>query len=84
MSEGLYLIWSHEHGLWWGEAAFGYVETVREAGRYTKDQAAEITLDHVPAGEEVAVPQEHAMTHDRGAVWGIPDELKNGHCVRDL
>lgn len=69
--------------MWWAPLEVGYVDSVRAAGRYTKADAVRITLDHIPAGEEVAVDQVSAMEHGRGAVWGIPDEAK-GHCVRDL
>ncbi len=74
--DGLYLIWSHEHNQWWGEQECGYVDTVRAAGRYTRTRVAEIVLDHLPAGEEVAVDQVSAMEHGRGAVWGLPDDVK--------
>lgn len=81
MSDDLYLIWSHEHGLWWGPNERGYVESVRAAGRYSRAQVADIVLDHVPAGEEVAVPLVHALSDGRGAVWGIPDELKDARVL---
>ena len=66
----MYLIWTHEHDMWWGPNERGYTSEVAEAGRYTRDQVADIVLDHVPAGEEVAVPEEIAESHGQRAVWG--------------
>lgn len=71
-----FLIWSHEHGKWWGPDERGYVDDVADAGRYRKDHAAELTMYHVPAGEEVPVLETSALSHDRGAVWGIKDPRK--------
>lgn len=57
----LYLIWSHEHGAWWGPNGNGYVNDLRAAGRYTFAEAAEIVVPHIPPGEEVAVNERLAM-----------------------
>lgn len=35
----IYLIWSHEHQLWWGPDGRGYTEKLSEAGRYARIQA---------------------------------------------
>lgn len=45
MGEGLYLIWSMEHGAWWAPGRMGYSETVVGAGRYTRDEARAIVED---------------------------------------
>lgn len=37
-----YLIWSHEHGGWWGPERCGYYQTVRNAGRYSRDEAMKV------------------------------------------
>jgi hypothetical protein len=37
-----YLIWSHQHGKWWGPAWRGYTSSHRDAGRYSKEEAQEI------------------------------------------
>ena len=38
-----YLVWSHEHGAWWGPKNCGYfIETAR-AGRYSREEALEIS-----------------------------------------
>ena len=52
----MYLIWSYEHNAWWGPEGRGYVDTIAEAGRYSFQAAAEITVGHIPPGEEVAIP----------------------------
>jgi hypothetical protein len=41
-SEGRLLIWSEEHGAWWKPGRIGYTRSIREAGRYSFDEAAEI------------------------------------------
>lgn len=35
----LYLIWSHEHGRWWGAGRRGYTRSIAEAGRYNRAEA---------------------------------------------
>jgi len=37
-----YVIWSIEHRAWWRPHGWGYCDTLCEAGRYTKGEAAEI------------------------------------------
>ena len=49
MSEGeVYLIWSHEHGRWWGPARRGYVRKVSQAGRYSRVEALNICAKAIP------------------------------------
>jgi len=43
-----YLIWSNEHGAWWGPARTGYVQRIENAGHYTYDQALEICTEAMP------------------------------------
>ena len=74
MSDGMYLIWTHEHGMWWKPERMGYTTEVEEAGRYSFITVAEIVIDHIPAGEEVAVREQDAVEKGRGAVFGLPDE----------
>ena len=40
--ESKYLIWSNQHGAWWGPNEKGYVQIIDFAGRYTKEQAEAI------------------------------------------
>jgi hypothetical protein len=37
-----FLIWSEEHGAWWRPGRMGYTTSIREAGRYSLDEATEI------------------------------------------
>jgi hypothetical protein len=37
-----FLVWSEEHGAWWRPGRSGYTQSIREAGRYSLDEAAEI------------------------------------------
>ena len=37
-----YLVWSIEHGKWWGVEHSGYTTKREKAGRYTLEDAAEI------------------------------------------
>lgn len=37
-----WLIWSIEHGMWWGENDNGYVQQRNKAGRYTFERAMKI------------------------------------------
>lgn len=37
-----WLIWSNEHGAWWGPQRSGYTTEVNHAGRYTFEEADEI------------------------------------------
>lgn len=43
-----YLIWSHEHGAWWGPHRCGYVPRVSEAGRYSHAEALDICARAIP------------------------------------
>lgn len=44
----VYLIWSVEHGAWWGPARRGYVGQVSQAGRYTGAEATAIAAHAIP------------------------------------
>jgi hypothetical protein len=37
-----YVIWSMEHQAWWRASRFGYVATLAEAGRFSREEAAAI------------------------------------------
>jgi hypothetical protein len=37
-----FLVWSEEHGAWWRPGRAGYTRSIREAGRYSLDEAAAI------------------------------------------
>lgn len=38
-SEKVYLVWSNEHGAWWGHNQCGYNAHVKDAGRYSLEEA---------------------------------------------
>lgn len=54
-----YLIWSDEHKAWWAPDGCGYVQTVREAGRYDAENAARIIANDI-MHEERLVPESQA------------------------
>jgi hypothetical protein len=44
----VYLIWSNEHGLWWGRGSCGYVQSFADAGRYSRVEALKICANEIP------------------------------------
>ena len=55
-----FLIWSEEHGAWWRPGRAGYTRSIREAGRYSLEEAGDIVKKanrYLPAGQfnEVAL-----------------------------
>ena len=38
-----YLIWSNQHGMWWRAARKGYTPELADAGRYSREEAIEIS-----------------------------------------
>lgn len=48
ITQDKYLIWSHEHGGWWGPDRCGYPKRFSHAGRYTREQALQICVDAIP------------------------------------
>ncbi len=42
MGENYYLVWSNEHRAWWGSHETGYVRRLRDAGRYSREDALRI------------------------------------------
>jgi hypothetical protein len=42
MTEKRYVIWSEEHGGWWAGGSWGYTRSLRQAHRYSQEQAAAI------------------------------------------
>jgi hypothetical protein len=51
-SEETYLIWSHEHGAWWGPFGRGYVTRISEAGRYDRRAAMMMCARAIPGTAE--------------------------------
>jgi hypothetical protein len=80
----VYLVWSHEHGGWWGPGRNGYVQKVSDAGRYSRAQALEICCGSVPgtAAQLGAMPELPVRLADVAAIIAAyfetyPIELEN-------
>ena len=62
-----YLIWSHEHKMWWGPGGRGYAVRLSGAGRYFRDQALDICANAVAgamrgnAFNELPVPEDDVL-----------------------
>ena len=60
-----YLIWSHEHGAWWGPHSRGYTYNIAQAGRYTREEAMAICADarvgHTEPYPEIPVREEDVI-----------------------
>jgi hypothetical protein len=56
-----YLIWSIEHGAWWGPNRRGYTQDVRTAGRYSYEVAVDIVEDANVAGVNECLIPEHCI-----------------------
>ena len=53
-----YLVWSNEHGGWWGPGGFGYAPDLRSAGRFTRAQALKICRDALPTAAHIGMISE--------------------------
>ncbi len=60
-----YLIWSFEHGGWWGPNSIGYVAKRSDAGEYTEEDAMAIVAGaNIITINEALVPITHALGED--------------------
>jgi hypothetical protein len=57
-SDNQYLIWSNEHRAWWGPGHCGYTRGLRDAGRYSRDQAIQVCRDAIPTAMHVGTISE--------------------------
>lgn len=75
-----YLIWSHEHGRWWGPFGRGYVQKTAEAGRYSREQALKCCVSAIPGTTHRlrALPELPVRLADIEAMRGI---FSGGHPV---
>jgi len=48
-----YLVWSHEHGAWWGPNGYGYTKGLMTAGRYSRDGALDICRGAIPTAGHI-------------------------------
>ena len=71
MKDQIFVIWSWEHLAWWTPNRCGYTEDLTLAGRYTFDEAADITVGHIPAGEEIAVVEAEALQRGRPRIYSL-------------
>jgi hypothetical protein len=49
----VYLIWSNEHGGWWGPNGCGYSTGLIGAGEYTRDEALRYCRDALPTAAHI-------------------------------
>jgi hypothetical protein len=79
-----YLVFSVEHGSWWGPERCGYVTSIGAAGRYSEAEALDICTNAIPgtsrrlgALPELPVSETHVTwLHQRfrGSLPNIPPE----------
>ena len=80
----LYLVWSHEHGAWWGPDGCGYMRGLSNAGRYSHAEALHICTRAMPGTSRQlgALPELPVREHDvmtmrdrfRAEFSGLPPE----------
>jgi hypothetical protein len=71
-----YLIWSHEHGGWWGPERCGYGQSISKAGRYSREEAIQICTRAIPGTSTYlgALPELPVRVADVEALIGGYDE----------
>lgn len=92
-----YLIWSNQHGAWWGPNSLGYANDSDLAGRYSRDEAADIVERAGSYGAPEGVPNEVAVVapeyrwdggppRPRASITSItcPVCLKTSHSPSDI
>ena len=74
--DDLYLIWSHEHGAWWGKDGCGYVRSIAEAGLYSHAEALRICIRAMPGTSTQlgALPELPVRLADVDAMTSAYDE----------
>jgi hypothetical protein len=67
MPAEFYLIWSREHGRWWGPGSWGYTDDFEKAGHYTREQADAIVErgNFVGLNEAIVPVFEHTLSGER-------------------
>ena len=68
----LYLVWSHEHGAWWGPYGNGYMRSLAAAGRYSHAEALRICIREIPG-----------TSQDLGALPELPVRETDVLALRD-
>lgn len=70
-----YVIWSNEHGAFWGHRRLGYVKSIDDAGRYSLAEAnaiADNANEYSPVTNEVVLLAPECAYHGatfRGATY---------------
>jgi hypothetical protein len=72
-----WVVWSEEHGAWWGPGRHGYTTSLAKAGRYDRDEARVIAAEanrYCAAGtfHEVALPDPLTAAPNRAIRVGRP------------
>ena len=68
----LYVIWSFRHNQWWQGSQSGYSPHLESAGRYTTEEAADITIGGGLPGANIAIDEALAMSQFAGS---LPSEV---------
>lgn len=50
-SDPTWLVWSNQRGMWWRANRSGYTQFIEEAGRYSREEAAQIVSQATLDGE---------------------------------
>lgn len=66
-----FVIWSNEHRGWWGKASTGYVQTLREAGRYSRQHALQICRDARGGWNGITPPPEIPVRSNDAIAAGL-------------
>lgn len=72
-----YLVWSNEHGAWWGPNSCGYSTSIERAGRYPRSEALKIAKGARNGWSEYGLPDEIAVPLD-DALFCVPARGKAG------
>lgn len=70
-----YFIWSHRHDQWWSPDRSGYTSHINKAGRYTREEAADITIGSCLPGANIAVSTRLTPQVDHLTAEQVNDEL---------
>jgi hypothetical protein len=88
-ADGLFLVWSIEHGAWWRPGGIGYTCELAQAGRYTRTEADRIVVKaNIVRFHECAIPvacveARPSFTCPRcGATSYNPNDIAEQYCGR--
>ena len=80
MADETYLIYSVEHGAWWGPDRCGYVRRIEDAGIYSRAEALDICIKAMPGTSTQlgALPELPVPLHDVQEMLVAYDEMFPG------